>query len=82
MGKTCLLMRMANESFSEQYNATIGLDFKYINYEKNNKKFKMQIWDTAGEERFRCITPSYYRNTHVYLCLFDLSYTINLLFHL
>ena len=62
VGKTCLLLRYANDSFSPTFITTIGIDFKIKNVEVDGKRIKMQIWDTAGCERFRAITTSYLYN--------------------
>mmetsp|Transcript_37504 Transcript_37504/g.101639 ORF Transcript_37504/g.101639 Transcript_37504/m.101639 type:complete len:151 (-) Transcript_37504:546-998(-) len=61
VGKTCLLLRYANDSFSPTFITTIGIDFKIKNIELDGKRIKLQIWDTAGQERFRTITTSYFR---------------------
>ena len=52
---------------------SIGVDFKLKNIEIEGKKIKLQIWDTAGEERFRTITTSYYKGAHAILIVFDIS---------
>ena len=61
VGKTCLLLRYANDSFSPTFITTIGIDFKIKTIELGGKVIKLQIWDTAGQERFRTITTSYFR---------------------
>ena len=52
---------------------SIGVDFKLKNIEIDEKKIKLQIWDTAGEERFRTITTSYYKGAHAILIVFDIT---------
>ena len=52
---------------------SIGVDFKLKNIEIEGKKIKLQIWDTAGEERFRTITTSYYKGAHAILIVFDIT---------
>ena len=52
VGKTCLLLRYANDSFSPTFITTIGIDFKIKNIDIDGTKIKLQIWDTAGQERF------------------------------
>ena len=74
VGKSCLLLRYCDDSFQDIHLATIGLDFrlKTINLE-NNKKIKAQIWDTAGQDRFRAITKNYYRGANGILLIFDIT---------
>ena len=65
VGKTCLLLRYANDSFSPTFITTIGIDFKIKTIQLDDKVIKLQIWDTAGQERFRTITTSYFRGAQV-----------------
>mmetsp|Transcript_24080 Transcript_24080/g.75455 ORF Transcript_24080/g.75455 Transcript_24080/m.75455 type:complete len:127 (-) Transcript_24080:1053-1433(-) len=64
VGKSCLLLRFADDTYTESYISTIGVDFKIRTVELEGKVIKLQIWDTAGQERFRTITSSYYRGAH------------------
>ncbi|KAF3789519.1 Ras-related protein [Nymphaea thermarum] len=56
VGKSCLLLRFSDDSFTTSFITTIGIDFKIRNIELDGKRIKLQIWDTAGQERFRTIT--------------------------
>mmetsp|Transcript_2456 Transcript_2456/g.5495 ORF Transcript_2456/g.5495 Transcript_2456/m.5495 type:complete len:206 (-) Transcript_2456:449-1066(-) len=73
VGKSCLLVRFADDTFSEIYMSTIGVDFKIRTVKRDGKTIKLQIWDTAGQERFRTITSSYYRGAHGIIIVFDLT---------
>jgi len=73
VGKTCLLLRYANEAFSPTFITTIGIDFKIKNIQLGNKRIKLQIWDTAGQERFRTITTSYFRGAQGILLVYDVT---------
>ena len=73
VGKTCLLLRYANESFSPTFITTIGIDFKIKNIALGGKRIKLQIWDTAGQERFRTITTSYFRGAQGILLVYDVT---------
>jgi len=64
VGKSCLLLRFADDTYTESYISTIGVDFKIRTIDLDGKTIKLQIWDTAGQERFRTITSSYYRGSH------------------
>ena len=52
---------------------SIGVDFKTKQIEINERLIKMQIWDTAGHEKFRTITTSYYKSAHAIIALYDIT---------
>ncbi|PRP76635.1 Rab GTPase [Planoprotostelium fungivorum] len=71
VGKSCLLLRFAEDSWTETHISTIGVDFKIKALEIEGKTVKLQIWDTAGQERFRTITSSYYRGAQGIILVYD-----------
>ena len=70
-GKSSFVLRFADDVFYEGYMSTIGVDFKIRTLSVKNKKVKVQIWDTAGPERFKTITSSYYKGAHVIFTFID-----------
>eukprot|EP00299_Pterocystis_sp_00344_P010573 c4755_g1_i1.p2 GENE.c4755_g1_i1~~c4755_g1_i1.p2 ORF type:complete len:234 (+),score=42.47 c4755_g1_i1:70-702(+) len=73
VGKSCLLLRFSDNSFTPSFITTIGIDFKIRTIELDGKRIKLQIWDTAGQERFRTITTAYYRGAMGILLLYDVT---------
>ena len=73
VGKSSIIVRYTEDTFSENMFSTIGVDFKIKTIDHNKKKIKLQIWDTAGQERFRTVTASYYRGAHAVIIVFDLT---------
>ncbi|XP_023227490.1 ras-related protein Rab-35-like isoform X2 [Centruroides sculpturatus] len=71
VGKSSLLLRFADNTFSGNYITTIGVDFKIRTVQIDGERVKLQIWDTAGQERFRTITSTYYRGTHGVIVVYD-----------
>jgi Ras-related protein Rab-1A len=74
VGKTCFLLRYADDTFNDNHITTIGLDYrlKMINLE-NDKIIKLQVWDTAGQDRFRAITKNYYKGAHGIILIYDVT---------
>lgn len=73
VGKSAILIRFADNTFSSSYINTIGVDFKIRTIEVGGERVKLQIWDTAGQERFRTITSTYYRGTNGIILVFDVT---------
>jgi small GTP-binding protein len=73
VGKTSIADNFVDNIFKKNTDTTIGVDFKSRIFQVDNIKFKIQIWDTAGQEKFRSICKSYYRCGDAILLVFDLS---------
>ena len=71
VGKSCLLVRFADDCFTENYITTIGVDFRFRTLNIGNNNVKLQIWDTAGQERYRTITNAYYRGADAIVLVAD-----------
>ena len=73
VGKSNLLLRYSHGQFREEYQLTIGVEFGSNNIKIDDKIFRIQIWDTAGQENFRSITRAYYKNSACALIVYDIS---------
>ena len=74
VGKTSLISKYCNNEFSGgQYLSTIGIDFQIKILNINSKKIRLQIWDTAGEERFRNIAKNYFQSSDGFLVVYDIT---------
>jgi len=73
VGKSSLLIRFADYEFSESHIATIGVDFRYRTVTIDDRVVKIQIWDTAGQEKFRTIVQAYYRGADGVIMVFDVT---------
>jgi|SaaInlStandDraft_6_1057023.scaffolds.fasta_scaffold40097_1 small GTP-binding protein len=72
-GKSSLMRRFVDDEFTDNYSATIGVEFQIKTLLVEDETVQMQIWDPAGHERFRTIVSSYFRGTDAALLIFDLS---------
>lgn len=63
VGKTNLLSRFAFDEFNIESRATIGVEFSTRNIKVENTVIKAQVWDTAGQEKFRAVTNAYYHGS-------------------
>ena len=73
VGKTCILLRFTDDSFTANHLTTIGIDFKIKIIDLQGKLIKLQIWDTAGQERFKTITKTYYKGAHGIILTYDVT---------
>ena len=73
VGKTSLLARYTDNYFKESYSNTIGVDFRVVTLKYKDIVAKVHIWDTAGNERFKSISINYYRSSHGFLYVYDIS---------
>jgi small GTP-binding protein len=73
VGKTSLVLRYCRDIFERNYKTTIGVDFEVEKYRILGVPFSMQIWDTAGAERFKGVTTAYFRGAHVVILAYDIT---------
>ena len=74
VGKTCFLMKYTDKTFQEVHMSTIGLDYRLKTMTlKSGKNVKLQIWDTAGQDRFRSITKNYYKSANGIILIYDVT---------
>ena len=74
VGKTCFLLKYTDKTFQEVHMSTIGLDYRLKSMTlKNGKNVKLQIWDTAGQDRFRAITKNYYKSANGIILIYDVT---------
>ena len=73
VGKSSIALRMVSDTFNVNTEATIGASFfsKIINTEDESLHFK--IWDTAGQEKYHCLVPMYYRGSDAALVVYDIT---------
>ena len=73
VGKSNILLRYIYNSFSDEFKTTVGVELGAKNIEINKKVYRIQIWDTAGQENFRSIARAYYKNSVCACVVYDIS---------
>ena len=78
VGKTCMIMRYIDNTFTESFLTTVGVDFRVKVIAIDGRDVAIQIWDTAGQEQFHTITKSYFRGADGIVLCFDLTASLTL----
>lgn len=73
VGKTALILRYVNKAIQTHYEETIGSAFHTFQTKVDKQQCTIQVWDTAGQEKYRSLGPVYYRNTSAAILVFDLT---------
>jgi len=73
VGKSNILLRFINDTFSEEFKSTVGVEFAAKNILINKNMYRVQVWDTAGQETFRSISRAYYKNSVCACVVYDIS---------
>ena len=74
VGKSCILNRFMYDTFTEDYQATIGLDFQNKkDCQIDNQDIHLLLYDTSGQEKFRSLIPMYTRDANIILLVYDVT---------
>ena len=73
VGKTCLMQRYMNGTYSSEYRTTVGADFLSTKITVNETTYNLQVWDTAGQEKFQAIGSAFYRGADCCIVVFDVT---------
>ena len=73
VGKTCIISRLVNDVFKGNNPATIGAAFQTFSLTTDSGTVTLQIWDTAGQEKYRSLTPMYYRSAEIAILCYDVT---------
>ena len=72
-GKTSIINRIIDNPFNDTYEVSIGIDFMSKNIRFRGQNIKIQIWDSAGQEKYKGLIPSYIRNSSIVFIVYDVS---------
>ncbi|KAL7712147.1 Ras-related protein Rab-7b [Entamoeba marina] len=77
VGKSSLMNQFINKNFNSQYKATIGADFLTKEIDVDNQSIALQVWDTAGHEKFMSFGQAFYRGSDCCFLVFDVTNEIS-----
>ena len=74
VGKTCIIQRYVNNSYSEENESTFSSTYtnKVLEFKEYNKKLSLDIWDTAGQELYRALAKNFYLNAAIGILVYDI----------
>ena len=73
VGKSNILLKYVHNKFVNEYQSTVGVEFGAKNIDIEGQIFRIQIWDTTGQENFRCLTRSYFKNSVCAIITYDIT---------
>lgn len=73
VGKSNLLLRYSEGKFVDNYMMTIGINYVFKVITLDGDRIKLQIWDTAGQDKYKTITQNYYRNSQGVLIVYSID---------
>ena len=74
VGKSCIIYRFINDKFDESATSTTGANYitKHCEFEEFNKSILFQIWDTAGQEKYRGLAKIFYKHAKIIILVYDI----------
>ena len=73
VGKTSFILKYANNYFQEEYLSSIGIDFKVKEIIIKDNKYKLILYDTAGQERFKSLSLNVLKNADGVILIYDIT---------
>ena len=73
VGKTCIINRFCKDLFSRDIDSTLGANYSQKRIERKGKKIRLDLWDTAGEEKYRAIGRHFYKESYIVCLVYDIT---------
>ena len=73
VGKSSIIGRFVTGIFIKDMSSTAGLNYSQKLYEKDGKKVNLNLWDTAGQEKFRALGRNFYKDSYIIIIVFDIT---------
>ena len=73
VGKTSIINRYTRNAFTQELESTLGANYSQKKIELHGKKIRMDLWDTAGQEKYRAIGRHFYKESYIVCLVYDIS---------
>ena len=73
VGKSSIIGRFVTGIFIKDMSSTAGLNYSQKLYEKDGKRVNLNLWDTAGQEKFRSLGRNFYKDSYIIIIVFDIT---------
>lgn len=77
VGKSSIINCLLGHKFKDTYEASVGVDFFSKTVKFKGKSLKLQIWDSAGQEKYKSLIPSYVRGSAIIFVVYDVTSKIH-----
>ena len=73
VGKTCIINKFCKNIFDAEIDSTLGANYSQKKIEKNGLKIRLDLWDTAGQEKYRAIGRHFYKESYIVCLVYDIT---------
>ena len=73
VGKTCIINKFCKNIFEEKVESTLGANYSQKQIEINGRKIRLDLWDTAGQEKYRAIGRHFYKESYIVCLVYDIT---------
>ena len=73
VGKTCIISRYIDDVFNENNASTIGANYSEKIIKRGKKEYELNIWDTAGQEKFHSLGKHFYKDSYIVCFVYDIT---------
>ena len=73
VGKTSIINRYTRDAFTQELESTLGANYSQKKIERHGKKIRLDLWDTAGQEKYRAIGRHFYKESYIVCLVYDIT---------
>ena len=73
VGKTSIINRYTRDAFTQELESTLGANYSQKKIERHGKKIRLDLWDTAGQEKYRAIGRHFYKDSYIVCLVYDIT---------